>query len=270
MAVYLLQNFGAAGKVLRYDDVLGRAEEIERSEDDELGEGFYVDPRRDLGGPHGGGASGEFAGYYETDRGPVFFRNDERWPLGGREFRGEVRRSDSGYEFTLWQGEERRLSLAYPGPLPDNFFFPEDEEYRDPFQWLAKYLPTPGFYACQISLTLGDARRIVATRAGQGSPEEEVRLGQAMVVLLEDGEAREQEEAAAFFLERGPALSLLRRLARSYAARGWDSGHPAVRLFIRYREWLGEGARAVLRRAFLSDPRSHAALGPALEPTSGH
>src|SRR6185503_19114952 len=113
-----------------------------------------------------------------------------------------------------------------------------------------------GFYACQISPTLGDARRIVATRAGQGSPEEDVRLGQAMVVLLEDGEAREQEEAAAFFLERGPALSLLRRLARSYAARGWDSDHPAVPR--RSRARTGADVRALTGPRSLSGPSAPA------------
>jgi hypothetical protein len=283
MPLQLLQNFSAVRRVLRYDDSSGRAEEVSSTGGEELSEGFYVDPERDLGGHNDRLASGAFLGYYETDDGPVFFRNAERWTLG-RESRFEVRQGDQGYEVTLWQGQERLLAQAYPGPLPVNLFFPEDEEYRDPFQWLALYVRTPGFHACRIGLTLADSRRLLALdegssadpsparhldRHGRCNDEEKVRMAQAMVLLLEQGQGWEQEMAVQFLLRKGPPLSLLRRLARSYAARGWDARHPAVRLFARYRDWLGRGGRATLRRCLASDERRHAALREVLDAPSG-
>jgi hypothetical protein len=176
------------------------------------------------------------------------------------------------------------MAQAYPGPLPANLFFPEDEEYRDPFQWLALYVRTPGFHACRVGLTIADSRRLLALdesapadpsperhldRERRSSDEEKVLMAQAMVLLLEQGRGWEQELAVGFLLRKGPPLSLLRRLVRTYAARGWDGSHPAVRLFARYRDWLGQGGRATLGRCLASDERAHGALRELLEAPSG-
>lgn len=264
MAEYLLQNYAVVGKLLRYDAERGLATEVDERGDEEVSEGLYVDPGRDLGahlpeGPRG--ATGVFAGYYETDEGPVFFRNAEQWLLRHGRSRADVRRSGSGYTFVLWDGEERRVTIEYPGPLPNNIFFPENEEYRDPFQWVARHLPAAGFYCCRVRLTLEDARRLLHD-GREDDPE-------AWFLLVEQGRPAEQERAVRVLLKDGAAIPLLRRLARTYAARGWDGSHPSVRLFLRFRDLLGDGGRAVLRRCLRSDPVRHAALEAVLAPPSG-
>jgi hypothetical protein len=271
MAVYFVHNLVWKRWVVRYDDALGRAEELEATGDEELGEGFYVDPGRDLG--HAlpdQPASGELVGYYDTDDGPVFFRNAQRWPMGNRQFRSEVLRSRSGYEFRLWEREQLCLEVRYLGPPPDDYFWPEDEEYRDPFQWIARYMPGDGFYSRHITLTLEEARRILggldvdAVRRLEGA--QQLRVHQAMVLLLEEGEAPQREAAADVLVKSSLGFGLFRRLVRRFGERGWDAGHPVVRVFQRHRDYLGAGGRATLRRCFHADPARQAALEPLLEP----
>lgn len=286
MAEYLLQNYAVVGKLLRYDGARGLAVEIDESGDEEVSEGLYVDPGRDLGGRRAEGArgaTGTFAGYYETDDGPVFFRDSERWLLHHGRARADILRSDSGYTFVLWDGEARCIDIEYPGPLPENVFFPQDEEYRDPFQWVARYLPEAGFYCCRVTLTLEDARRLLHEEAEDGPPaalerhlarlregpaERSILLREAWAMLVEQGRVEEQDLAVRVLVDTGAGISLLRRLARTYAARGWEGSHPAVRLFLRFRDQLGDGGRAVLRRCLRTDSARHAALADVLAPRS--
>jgi hypothetical protein len=284
MAEYVIPNYTVTGRLLRYDPAHGTTTEVEEQGDEDVCQGEYVDPGRDLGGytPQGPRpATGVFAGYFETEEGPVFFRNAERWPLSQDRSRAEVRRGPAGYTFVLWEGDERRVSIDYPGPLPDNLFFPVDEALRDPFQWLAQSLPASWFHECRLTQTLDEARRAVAGAAGPAGPPgparllerlpqagalESTTLRKALFVLLEQGRPEEQELAAAVFLQHPPGMSLLRRLARTYAARGWDGGHPSVTLFVKYGPWLGRRARAVLQRRLREDPARHAALRDVRDP----
>jgi hypothetical protein len=274
MAVYFIHNDIWKRWVLRYDDETGACEELPDTGDEEVGEGRYVDPGRDLGfvfpdQP----ATGEFVGYYDTDDGPVFFRNERRWRMAHGAFRSEVRKSPSGYEFSLWEGQQLCLTVRYRGPVPevDPFSYPLDEFCRDPFQWIEKYMPDPWWCSSRITLTMEAARAIVAEAqaalAAGGKPDESIHATQAMVILLEDGEAAEREAAADILAKRHFfGYNLFRRLVRKYRDRGWDASHPVVRVFTRHRGQLGNGGRAVLRHCFQADPVRQAALEPLLEP----
>jgi hypothetical protein len=270
MAVYFVHNFVWKRWVLRYDDDTGASEEIEATGEEELEDGFYVDPGRDLGFDRPDQpATGQHVGYYDTDQGPVFFHNTQRWPLSEGTFRPDVRKSEHGYEFRLWEGDALRVEARYRGPAPGHWNWPEDMELQDPFQWLAKHLPTPGFYARRITFTLEEARAILAAVLAEPSRklagEDHLRAGQAMVVLLEDGAAAERETAANVLVQRSLGHGYLRRLLRKYADRDWDASHPVVRVFQRHRDSLGDGGRATLRHCFRADPVRQAALEPLLE-----
>jgi hypothetical protein len=271
MAVYFVHNYTWKRWVLRYDDETGAHEELPDTGDEEVGEGLYVDPGRDLGHDlPNQPATGEFVGYYDTDDGPVFFRNGQRWRMAHGQYRSEVRKAPGDYEFSLWEGEQLCLTVRYLGPAPDDFFWALDEDCRDPFQWIEKYLPAPWWCSSRITLTREEARGILrqaqeALAAGL-KRENPLQLSQAMVLLLEEGDFAEREAAADVLVKWPPGFNLLRRLVRKYRERGWDAGHPVVRVFTRCRDDLGDGGRATLRHCFQADPSRQAALEPLLEP----
>jgi hypothetical protein len=187
-----------------------------------------------------------------------------------------VRKSPSGYEFSLWEGEELCLTVRYRGPVPevDPFAYPLDEFCRDPFQWIEKYMPDPWWCSSRITLTMDAARALLAEAqaalAHGVKADDSIPMTQAMVILLEDGEPGDREAAADVLAERHFfGYNLFHRLVRKYRDRGWDASHPVVRVFARHRGQLGNGGRAVLRHCFQRDPVRQAALEPLLDAPPG-
>lgn len=79
----------------------------------------------------------------------------------------------------------------------------------------------------------------------------------AMVVFFDEGTSEEQQQAQWFFVAHGVGAREAARLAELYAARGWDSRHPAAGALARAGRLIGGPGRDALLRLFVADPRKH-------------
>jgi hypothetical protein len=129
-------------------------------------------------------------------------------------------------------------------------------------------------------MTLDEARRLLpASNTGEAdilghsvlaeqfehsSESGRAQLREAMMVLLEEGSARDQRLAEGFFAAVGADADVLQRLAASYVARGWDGRHAVVTVLSRETFHLPADVSVALRRQFVADPVRHFGLAQAV------
>ena len=148
MSVIYLEHFEYKFGALRYDTGTGEAWELEQSAAPAMTEGYYVNYASEWKyGVEYTTLGADYAGFYASPRGPVFFHNAERILLEPGRFRGQsTKKAEGEWEFVLLRDAHPCVDFTYRGPMPGAYVWGDDDEDRDLLQWMSKHLASPWFY----------------------------------------------------------------------------------------------------------------------------